>query len=151
MDQQNFGQQPAHAFVTPNPALNYLPNISNFQNEVALNPSTFLSNQAQQQQHQQQQQQQQTFNNNNPNNNIPAIGATPPPVIHPIHMLQRNVVVAPSQPVPTMDASNIDRNSKQKHAMDFLLKVRDQYNSKPHVYNDFLEIMKGFKSGRSVI
>jgi paired amphipathic helix protein Sin3a len=48
--------------------------------------------------------------------------------------------------IPNAD-QQVDRSSKQKHAMDFLLKVRDQYNKTPHVYNEFLEIMKGFKSG----
>lgn len=44
--------------------------------------------------------------------------------------------------------SNQEKVSKQKHAMDFLYKVRDQYSNNPSTYNEFLEIMKGFKSGR---
>jgi len=41
-----------------------------------------------------------------------------------------------------------DRSNKQKHAMEFLLKVRDQFSKTPDVYNNFLEVMKGFKNGR---
>ena len=41
-----------------------------------------------------------------------------------------------------------DKFAKQKHAMDFLYKVRVQYSNNPTVYNQFLEIMKDFKSGR---
>lgn len=40
-----------------------------------------------------------------------------------------------------------DRNQKQKHAMEFLYKVRLHYAKTPIVYNNFLEIMKDFKSG----
>lgn len=43
--------------------------------------------------------------------------------------------------------SSDSQYAKQKHAMDFLYKVRVQYSNNPTVYNQFLEIMKDFKSG----
>ncbi len=47
---------------------------------------------------------------------------------------------------PTAEDQGGDKMQKQKHAMDFLLKVRSHYTQTPSVYNDFLEIMKDFKS-----
>lgn len=50
-------------------------------------------------------------------------------------------------PGDNIDDAEQEKQMKQKHAMDFLYKVRDQYSNKPNIYNEFLEIMKGFKSG----
>eukprot|EP01117_Protostelium_nocturnum_P000336 TRINITY_DN103_c0_g3_i3.p2 TRINITY_DN103_c0_g3~~TRINITY_DN103_c0_g3_i3.p2 ORF type:complete len:573 (-),score=173.36 TRINITY_DN103_c0_g3_i3:484-2202(-) len=44
------------------------------------------------------------------------------------------------------EASDPDKMQKQMHAMDFLYKVRTQYQKVPAIYNQFLEIMKDFKS-----
>ncbi len=52
------------------------------------------------------------------------------------------------QLAPTTDADSQEKFAKQKHAMDFLYKVRVQYAKNPSVYNQFLEIMKDFKSAR---
>eukprot|EP01119_Soliformovum_irregulare_P019179 TRINITY_DN6020_c0_g1_i2.p1 TRINITY_DN6020_c0_g1~~TRINITY_DN6020_c0_g1_i2.p1 ORF type:complete len:782 (+),score=186.23 TRINITY_DN6020_c0_g1_i2:74-2419(+) len=50
-------------------------------------------------------------------------------------------------PEPAPPQTQAELNTEpQKHAMDFLYKVRIQYSSTPSVYNQFLEIMKEFKS-----
>jgi len=48
-------------------------------------------------------------------------------------------------PVEGMEPFLQERIAKQKHAMDFLYKVRVQYQKNPAVYNQFLEIMREFK------
>lgn len=60
-------------------------------------------------------------------------------------------VMAASNIIPSIISGQqpeADRSNKQKHAMEFLLKVRDQFSKTPDVYNNFLEVMKGFKNGR---
>mmetsp|Transcript_7657 Transcript_7657/g.10569 ORF Transcript_7657/g.10569 Transcript_7657/m.10569 type:complete len:657 (-) Transcript_7657:47-2017(-) len=52
----------------------------------------------------------------------------------------------PQETAPPTDESNDDKFAKQKHAVDFLQKVRMHYLKSPNVYNTFLEIMKDFKS-----
>lgn len=48
---------------------------------------------------------------------------------------------------PAENGDGQNQYAKQKHAMDFLYKVRMHYSGTPAVYNEFLEIMKDFKSG----
>ena len=52
----------------------------------------------------------------------------------------------PQETSAPTDESNDDKYAKQKHAVDFLQKVRVHYLKSPNVYNTFLEIMKDFKS-----
>ena len=75
--------------------------------------------------------------NNNINNPAPV---SPTQTITPA----QNQATPPQSISPQEDAQ--EKYLKQKHAMDFLLKVRMQYASTPQVYNEFLEIMKDFKS-----
>ena len=83
------------------------------------------------------------------NGGLSAIASSEQPPLNDISTPGNNVATPPMQDgtkSPTGEDGTQDKEKKQKHAMDFLLKVRSHYAQTPTVYNEFLEIMKDFKS-----